>query len=58
MQQLSKSQLKSPDGSLEDAIQTMAKSAVQRNEAVEIEEQKKVREAKSMKITGMRLNIF
>lgn len=45
VQQLSKSQLKSPDGSLEDAIQTMAKNAVQRNEAAEIEEQEKVREA-------------
>lgn len=48
VQQLSESQLKSPDGSLEDAIQKMAKNAVQKNEAAEIEEQKKVCGVKSI----------
>lgn len=43
VQQLASSQLKSPAGSLGDAIQTLAKNAVQKNEAAEIEEQKKVR---------------
>lgn len=44
VEKLSKSQLKSPDGSLEDVIRLLAKNAVQKNEAAEIEEQKKVRE--------------
>lgn len=44
VQQLASSQLKSPEGSLGDAIQTLAKNAVQKNEAAEIEEQKRVLE--------------
>lgn len=48
VQQLSKCQMDSPGGSLEDAIQLMAKNAVQKNEAAEIEEQKKVCGAKSI----------